>query len=275
VECRAEDDLSRDLLRALHDATTAAEVAAEFAAADELGAEHRAAFGGTAVSVPELGKLLFARGPASNDEALQWPAPPRPLGARPWDGGSWHRACTHRSLAVDPPDNPAVFVAHWRALNAVAARGDSQRIWVSGWQSWQRLSAAGLWVEGCADGLGFDALRPTLATEVLQLPPLDDWLVLTRDGAEDSWQGSGVARVVGSYALEPPDTNQLRELRSAASQATHFFWSSREQYLALRDCLPPTAHHACGTGKTFRALSALGVPARAFPNREAWQTWLN
>lgn len=276
VECRARDAVTRDLLRAVHDARTADEVAAEFAAADQLVAQQRAAFGATAVTVPGLGKLLFARGAAGADNLLRWPAPPRPAVARALDGGAWHRAGTHRAVQqpLGAPDSKAVFVAHWRALNPIAKLCSHQRIWTSGWQSWQRLSAAGLWVEGCADGLGFDALRPTLASPVLQLPPLEQWLALTRVGAEDTWRDSGIVNVVGSYTMEPPPSDALRRLRAAARRATHFYWSSREQYLALRDCVPPAAHHACGTGKTRRALTELGIRPHVFPNREAWQTWL-
>lgn len=276
LDCRAEDIVTRGLLHAVHDEITADNVAAEYAAGHQLAAEQRAALGATAITVPQLGRLLFARGPAAEHSGLQWPAPSPPAGAHAWDGGVWHRACTQGNPPgpLPVPHSPAVFVAHWRALNPMTGLGNDQRIWVSGWPSWQRLSAAGLWVEGCAEGLGFDALRPTLATDVLQLPPLAQWLVLTRAGAEDTWQGSGIAKVLGSYVLEPPDSDEARRLRSAANRATHFFWSSREQYVALRDCLPPAAHHACGTGKTFHALTELGVQPCAFPNRRAWQTWL-
>lgn len=276
VECRAEDAGLLARLRAVHDATTAANVATEYAAGNAVEAEQRAALGATAINVPQLGELLFARGLAGNDSVLQWQAPTAPRRARAWDGGAWHRACTRRvPRHPDPvPPAPAVFVAHWRALHPGTRLANDQRIWVSGWPSWQRLSAAGLWVEGCAEGLGFDALRPTLAARVLQLPPLDQWLVLTRAGAEATWDGSGINTIIGSYALDAPASDAVRRLRSAAQRSTHFFWSSREQYLALRDCLPPAAHHACGTGKTFHALTELGLRPCAFPNRKAWQTWL-
>lgn len=276
VECRADDATTRRLLSAVHDDVTARNVAAEYAAGAGLDTEAQAAMGATAIAVPHVGRLLFASGPAVDDRALQWRAPEPPTNARAWDGSEWHDQC--KQNAADTlsrvPRAPAVFVAHWRAVTPHTVVGNDQRIWVSGWPSWQRLSAAGLWVEGCAESLGFDALRPTLAAQVLQLPPLADWLVLTRAGAEPTWQDSGIATVVGSYVLDVPDASAVRRLRQAAGQSTHFFWSSRDQYLALRDSLPPGAHHACGTGKTFRALTELGVQPAAFPSREAWQTWL-
>lgn len=277
VECRADDTATRELLSALHDQDTASAVEAEYAAAAELADQDRAAFAGTAVHTPGLGRLMFARSGNEAVAGVRWPAPPRPAESSAWDGGAWHRACQYRALQRPLPtgDSPAVFVAHWRAFEPTRMTDARRRVWVSGWQSWQRLSAAGQWVEGCADGLGFAALRSTLATGVLQLPPLAKWLVLTRAGAEQTWQDAGVGTVIGSYALDAPDASTIERLRREARRATDFYWSSREQFLALRDCLPPDARHACGTGKTWHALAELGVHAQPFPSRKAWQAWLS
>jgi hypothetical protein len=196
--------------------------------------------------------------------------------ARPWDGGSWHQACAHRILPLPGSAlrRPAVYVAHWRALDGALPIPGTMRTWVSGVASWRRLAARGVWVEGCADGLGFDAIRPTLGTPVLGLPPLANWAVLTRDSARGSWQNSGVGGVLATYALEAPDPATVAQLRAAAGAATHFFWSSREQYLALRDALPPDAEHACGAGKTLAALRKLGARPHPFPNRDTWRSWV-
>jgi hypothetical protein len=64
-------------------------------------------------------------------------------------------------------------------------------------------------------------------------------------------------------------------LREAASHATHFYWSSPEQFHALRPALPANARHACGAGKTLRALRAAGTDAQPFPNGREWQRWLH
>ena len=276
IECRADDAITRALLESLHHPETAADVAAEYAAASDPAGAAIATFGATALRVPQLGRLLFAAGEQDGTQRLQWAAPGTPASSRAWDGGQWHRACQHRPLAWQTPErgHRAVFVAHSRALSPARKLGDEQRVWVSGWQSWQRLSAGGLWIEGCADGLGFDALRTTLALGVLQLPPLDEWLALTRAGAESTWQDSGVGCVLGTYTLRPPRPQAMEQLRRVAMQATDFFWSSRDQYLALRECLPEAARHACGPGKTLSALRELGAQPRAFPSREAWQEWL-
>jgi hypothetical protein len=85
-----------------------------------------------------------------------------------------------------------------------------------------------------------------------------------------------VGCVLATYDILPPtDEAVLRGLREAASQATHFYWSNPEQFHALRAALPANAHHACGAGKTLRALRAAGTDAQPFPNGREWQRWLH
>ncbi|RMF98873.1 MAG: hypothetical protein D6727_01690, partial [Gammaproteobacteria bacterium] len=114
-------------------------------------------------------------------------------------------------------------------------------------------------------------LLPTLASPVLQLPPPAQWSVLTRAGAETSWNGSGVRRVIASYRLQDPDNVEPAELASA----THVYWGSTEQFLRYRGRLPPQAVHACGAGKTAEALRRHGIEPLVFPSRREWQAWLD
>jgi hypothetical protein len=134
----------------------------------------------------------------------------------------------------------------------------------------------GYWVEDCGDNLGFDEVRTTLACPVLGLPPLRDWTTLTYRWAVAGWRDSGVGNVIATYDILPPSDEQvLRNLRESAGKATHFYWSSAEQFHALHASLPATAHHACGAGKTLRALRAAGADAQPFPNGREWQRWLH
>jgi len=277
LECRAGDNKVEATLAKLNDAATATAVGAEFAATGQACPAIDDSLGATAITVPELGTVLFARSRDQADlAALNWTQPEAPAQARGWDGADWTRACQRRRLPIawDDCAQPALFVAHWHALSNNSPALENRRIWVSGLTSWQHLAALGIWVEGCADGLGFDSLRDTLSTPVLQLPALTHWAVLTRAGAEESWADSGLGQIVATYALETPVDSALTQIRATARQATHFFWGSREQYLALRDCLPRTAEHACGSGKTLRALRDMGEQPRVFPNRKAWRRWL-
>jgi hypothetical protein len=150
------------------------------------------------------------------------------------------------------------------------------RLWVSGVESWRRLARQGLWVEGCAEGFGFSYILPTLRSPVLRLPALADWTVLTRADAESSWAGSGVGRITATYEIEPPGDEQvLSDIRDRIRGATHFYWGSAAQFRAVRDWLPANSHHACGPGKTYRALREAGVEnLQAFPSRQEWRAWV-
>ncbi len=279
VECRTDDARVASLLAAIDDPASARRAGRERALLAAQPAPARDAFGATTVAHAHCGTLLFVR--TGTDGAgrgrLLWRQPARPQGAIAWDGAGWVRASRYREL---PPvalgRAPAVFLAHWRALTPALRPARHARLWVSGIPSWQRLAARGLWVEGCADNLGFAAIAPTLASPVLRLPPLAAWTVLTRSDAVASWDGSGIGQVLATYEIgAPEDDAALATIRSQLGGATHFFWGSAAQFRALHDWLPPARHHACGPGKTYQALRAAGVAnLQPFPSREEWRAWV-
>lgn len=282
VECRSGDEPVLGRLRGLHDPDTAELVAAEEAALLACDEVDRPAMGVTAIRHGELGPLCFLRGatPSGIVERLDWNCPPSPQGAIGFDGIAWQRACTRQPAAPQPQlaqlrPGAAVFAAYWHALEHQAIPAGA-RLWVSGVESWRRLAARGFWIEGCGDNLGFDDVRPLLECPVLGLPPLHEWTALTYRWAVAGWHASGVGSVIATYDILPPaDAGVLRGLHDSAAHATHFYWSSAEQFRALRTALPPGAHHACGAGKTLRALRAAGADPQPFPNGREWQRWLH
>jgi hydroxymethylbilane synthase len=281
VECRADDAATLGIVRALHDPATAAAVEFEERQLQALPAALRAATGATAIMHAVLGPLCYVRGPphdgADAVQRLAWDAPPAPSRAVPFDGIAWQRLCERRHLRVplDVAADAAVFAAYWHALPDAALQPDVH-LWVSGVESWRQLAARGYWVEGCGDNLGFEDVAPTLANPVLALPPLRDWTALTSGWAADGWHDSGVGRVIATYEIVPPAAGPaLDAVRAQARAATHFYWSSREQYRALADVVPAGAHHACGAGKTLQALRAAGIDALPFPSGREWHRWLH
>src|ERR1700676_1071881 len=92
----------------------------------------------------------------------------------------------------------AVSVAHRRALPEARSIPISAaaHVWVPGIDPWQALAGRGVWVEGCAEGLGFATLEPLLAEPLLQLPARDQWEVLTHLDAVAGWPAG---EVTGSY----------------------------------------------------------------------------
>ena len=71
-------------------------------------------------------------------------------------------------------------------------------MWTSGTPSWWRLARLGVWVEGCAEGLGYEWIDSTLAEPVLGLPPLAQWQILSHAAAADHWPAG---EVIGTYHL--------------------------------------------------------------------------
>ncbi len=286
VECRSDDHETRALLEPLHRARLAELIELERSLIEELPAADRGAFGATAVEDRELGAIAWLRGRRRDAggeatqlvERLHWLAPPRPEGARPWEGSQWRARAGTVPVEEVPTvlDSTAIFVAHSRAFDGRSLPDARARIWAAGVSTWRSLAARGLWVEGCAEVLGFEALRPTLSCEVLRLPPLKDWLVLTHSDAVEGWPALGVNHVQPTYRIEPPhDPDQQREIAAEVAAASHFFWSSGTQYQGVKDWLPPDAQHACGPGKTARELRAAGVqPLSVFPSAKEWRAWL-
>jgi hydroxymethylbilane synthase len=277
LECRRGDEHARELLAALHDPATSALVEREFELLATVPESQRSAVGATAIDPPGLGPLMYVRGPGRQGNGLIWNQPPPPRNARAWDGFRMTAAGRHRPLLnMRLHDTEAVFVAHWRAVTESVSLSSDARVWVSGIMSWKQLAQRGHWVEGCADNLGFAGIVPTLECPALGLPALADWTALTHRGAEASWTDSGVGRVLATYETEPSiDEHHVVNFHNEVRSATHFFWGNAGQYQAVKQWLPADANHACGAGKTARALKKSGVDSpQPFPSRKEWRTWL-
>ena len=195
IECRADDASTRALLAALEHPDTRGAIAVERQLLAEHGGGCHQRFGATLQWLPGLGGLLQVAGRSSADldiaerRLLPLTALPEQVGAvHGWDGSKAERAAI--TPVVDAATlgtrlhNGPVFVAHSRALPAQAAPLLADRIvWTSGTQSWFALAAQGVWVQGCAEGLGAEAAAALVAEPVLRLPPPAQWNVLTHSTA--------------------------------------------------------------------------------------------
>jgi hydroxymethylbilane synthase len=282
IECRSDNSACLELLRSLHHEETAALLLNESAALKRHADGSEAFVGATSVSHPELGSATYIRGRTTGESTatiavVDSPArQQRVVGRRPpkaWNGNDWEQRTQRTAITARIPASGALFAAHWHALDGHTLT-HSNRCWTSGPTSWRRLAQQGIWVEGCADNLGFEACRATLQMPVLQLPPLPDWTALTHVDALDGWRSSGVGNVLASYTLKPntpePDANHER-----LANCTHFYWASARQYEYLKAWVPADAHHACGAGKTSAALRSAGLDTvQPFASRREWQQWL-
>jgi hydroxymethylbilane synthase len=296
VECRAEDAATAALLAAIDHAPTRRAVDAERALLAERGGGCHQRFGATQIDVPNLGTLLYLReagvmGPGAPPGAslpegspqLRWtpasPLPERPSVVHPWDGSRAPRG-TFEPIAAGValcrqrlPTARALFVAHRRALPEGAAGmvNPAAHIWVPGLETWQGLAECGLWVEGCADGLGYATLEPLLHEPLLQLPSLADWIVLTHAEAAAGWSEG---EVIASYQHRE-DADDARSPAAPTVETTHVYWHSSAQFERWQARLAPQVQHACGAGKTYQHLLRAGVHnPRMFPSVLQWRDWL-
>jgi hydroxymethylbilane synthase len=280
IECRGADERTRALLSAIDHPATRAAIDAERALLAQRGGGCHQRFGATQVQVEGLGALLYMReagdtGPAAPE--LRWQQPPPPRGPlRAWDG-SEQPAPTLEAVegaatlcAQWLAASNAAFIAHRRALPELPATevNRCRHIWVSGTESWFALAARGVWVEGCAESLGFGALRATLAAPLLALPPPREWLALTNEEAASGW---GEVPVLATYRHA-----RAADQGAGPRDALQVWWHSGVQFERWRGQLRADCQHACGPGRTAETLRRAGVAEPAiFPSVHQWREWLH
>jgi len=264
VECRADDATLRRMLEGLHDPATADAVNRERSLLADWGGGCHQTLGATVEERPGLGGLTYIRGRRADGELVSdvlWQGPETTPEPPAWDGTEWRGTAFATNYLDDLPgsyeaaESDALFVAHSRALPekwgpGITAAG--QRVWTAGTRSWFRLAARGIWVEGCAEESGFDALLPTLQQPLLGLPDIAAWQVLTHTDGADSWPCEHVTATYSVTAAAALDAEHPAV--AALRMANSIFWASGSQYELFRDWVPDGAQHACRQGKTYNAL---------------------
>jgi hydroxymethylbilane synthase len=277
IECRANDSETRAALEKLHDPATEKSVKRERDLLAEFGGGCHQAFGATSIPLSSLGPLFFVRGRKPDGSAIDefdWKSPVEKPETPLWDGSA-NREAGAQAMAVESDFSASirpgrsVFIAHSRAvLPGFEKLLNSTRNWTSGVASWERLAKKGLWIEGCAESLGFEFVIPTLESPVLGLAKISEWIVLTHEAAAGDWldqQLLATYRLVSDYPSSAID---------ALKSAREVFWSSGSQYDALKAWVRPDARHACGAGKTAKKLRDHGIDPLIFPSREEWRRWV-
>jgi hydroxymethylbilane synthase len=300
LECRRDDAATAALLAALDDPPTRRAAQAERALLAERGGGCQQRFGASFTERGGLGALMYTREAIERDGTvtlqpaeLRWtpavPLPPLRPPLRPWDGSNVPApAMVVRADAVAHAlerlrEARAIFITHRRALPADAepAIAPGAHVWVPGVASWRALAHRGVWVEGCAEGLGFAALTPLLAEPWLGLPRTEDWLVLTHEEALVGWPtGSAVATYAHAMAAEAGAASAAGGERPAHEggpppDATHVWWASSAQFDRWAARLAPQTVQACGPGKTYEHIRRAGVHNLCqFPGVRQWREWV-
>jgi hydroxymethylbilane synthase len=283
VECHSEDVIVQEILKRIHLPEVEKQVKLERGVLAEWGGGCHQPLGASSIDLPHLGNVLFIRGrrpDESIEQKILWDEPTPPSGeTKIWNGNVWRNQIfetenlplSSSALSTLKTESNLVWLAHSRvATQEVLPLLQETRNWTAGVQSWFRLAQKGLWVEGCSDGFGWNAIQDFFELSFLNLPRAKAWTILTHESAESEW--SDYPKVFSPYRLKAKD--DMSEAEKAANQSTHFFWSSQSQFELLKDTLPTQAHHASGPGRTATFLKSLNLENfNVFPNSESWVNW--
>jgi hydroxymethylbilane synthase len=261
VEVAAGGGEAARLVAAIDHAPTRRAVEVERAILAEAGGGCHEAIGAT-LRIRAYGDVLSVRGLSPGGvEQVVWslrtdaPAPPRTTEARIWPRRDERDRANRGPIedAVVPPGADGLWVSRAEALPASfsssSAASDAVCVWASGTRTWKKLAARGVWVHGCADGLG-DAEAP--GVDALAGHPII-WLRLTHADA------AGDPGTLATYAVAP-------ELPDDLASRTHFYWTSGQLFLEAIARVPAirAGFHGSGPGRTARVIhETLGATAHA------------
>ena len=246
-----------DVLRLVHESIT------DIATSDAVERERAilASFGGgcslavgATVLPREYGRVTSVRAhvEGETDQAV-WmletslPPPPRAAINQVWPRPDERDRGRRRPLTGVPAAGSGdLWVARADAYPANWSSSDEQLVWAAGSRTWEKLAARGVWVNGCADGLG-DA-EPANVEALAGRSP--EWRRLTHSS-------SGDPDAVATYVVE-------QDLPADLAHRTHFFWTSGSLFLEAIRQTPSLKQgvHASGPGRTARVIrEALGPVA--------------
>ena len=144
--------------------------------------------------------------------------------------------------SINLSNSTGLFVAKADALPNMPVPLDVA-VWTAGVDSWLRLAARGIWVNGCSDRLGEGE---GFGIDLIDKPR--SWIKVTHDKTVgDSWM-----EIVPTYRLVERDDAVIPK------EWTHVYWASGSAFEAAvaRDLeISSRVTHGCGPGHTFDALA--------------------
>jgi hydroxymethylbilane synthase len=202
---------------------------------------------GTTIRERPYGRIVSVRGRMpSGEERNGWtldttdPAPPPADMSQVWPRRNERDLARREAIdpAPMPPADAALWVARAEALPASLMPRDSRVVWTAGSRTWEKLARRGVWVHGCAEGLGDD-----------ETPQLD-----TLAGRTLTWQrlthaDSGDPDALATYVVTQPLPDDL-------DRRTHFYWTSGRVFRDAVERFPTIrgGWHASGPGRTARTI---------------------
>jgi hydroxymethylbilane synthase len=208
---------------------------------------------GATVLNRDYGRVISVRANIRDEKTELWnleavtPLPPPTTADRLWPRPDERHEAERHSLVAKPPEETSIWVARAEALPPDWPVTSDWTVWAAGVRTWQRLAERGIWVNGCADGLG-DSEAPNadaLAGRALQ------WQRLSHDQTADP-------AAIATYSLKQNIPDDL-------SERSHFYWTSGSAFRRALATHPliRSAWHASGPGRTASIIrDALGRDAR-------------
>ena len=259
LEVAAGRDEVANLVRPILCERTGALVASERHVLEQHGGGCHQALGAAVIDTP-FGRIISIR----DRHHAQWDLLgsarvfPRVAAERLWPRRTDTIAAVREPRPVSRPAADAFRVARAEALPQDWPLAEDDVVWAAGSTTWRKLAARGVWVNGCADGLG-DTEPPAVDLLAGRRPT---WLELTH---EDAARPGAMATYHVDVRL--PDDLEAR---------SHFYWMSGELFLKALERWPAIRHgwHASGPGRTRQAIvAALGATERTgiWLDRESWE----
>jgi len=208
---------------------------------------------GATVLVRDYGRVTSVRANIRDRQTEVWkldattPPPPPTTTDRLWPRPDERLTAEREPVAAAPPAETSVWVARAEALPVTWSITRDWTVWAAGVRTWQRLAERGIWVNGCADGLG-DSESPNvdlLAGRRVQ------WHRVSHDQ-------SGDPEAIATYSVKLSIPDDL-------ARRSHFFWTSGSVFRRALDLHPAirSAWHASGPGRTATIIrEALGTDSR-------------
>ena len=265
LEIAAERPAMAELLSPVIHAPTVADVSKEREILASFGGGCHLALGAAVVS-RQFGQVVSVRARRNSEPDLQqWTLEtartpfPRADRDRVWPQPGEEPSTTRTALDAGPPARgTGLWVSRANALPDRWATSPETLIWCAGPQTWKRLAQRGVWVHGCADGLGED-----------EAPAIDGLAGRTVKWARLTHARSSATNAVATYTV-------VTELPEDLPSRTHFFWTSGDLFRQAIARWPSLrqAWHGSGPGGTRQVIEAtLGRCDRTgvWLDRESWE----
>jgi len=281
IEIRRDRDDLRELFLGINDSETETCVKQEREVLSSYGGGCHQKIG-ISVLQRSFGQLQFLRGLTDQGVILDSVRLHRPE-------GHLRRVAASEMWAADEAnagffDREALSASHWSQKLTSAKhlwvsresawpheyqQGSHQTVWCAGLKTWQKLAQKGVWVHGCAEGLG-----ETEATRIETLLGFGsreamNWLKLTHVQSAQKSKDS-----LATYRLRPRPVHEVPDIRGRQ----HYFWMSGTGFDRAVELFPEilNAQHSSGPGLTHehlrRCLSEKNAKApQVYLSVQAWR----